>query len=63
MCRCCKKINESEIKEVVITNTVPITSKNITDKIKIISIATLFGETIKRTNEHKPIENLFYNAE
>lgn len=58
-----KKINESEIKEVVITNTVPITSKNITDKIKIISIATLFGETIKRTNEHKPIENLFYNAE
>lgn len=54
-----EKIKNSPIKELVTTNTVPISEEKQIDKIKILSIAPLFAETIKRVNEAKPLGDLF----
>lgn len=58
-----QRLQNSDITEVVLTNTVPISNDKRFEKLKIISIAPLFAETIKRNNEHKPIDDLFHNAE
>lgn len=58
-----QRLQESDITEIVLTNTVPIPEMKKNKKINILSIAPLFAETIKRNNEHKPIDDLFYNAE
>lgn len=54
-----ERIQNSPIKELVITNTVPLTEEKRIDKIKVLSIAPLFAETIKRLNEGKPLGDLF----
>ncbi len=53
------KIHNSPIKELVVTNTVPLTEEKQIDKIKVLSIAPLFAEAIKRVNEAKPLGDLF----
>lgn len=50
-----KRIEASPIKELVITNTVPLDDEKKIDKITVLSIAPLFAETIKRVNEGKPL--------
>ena len=54
-----EKIKNSPIKELIITNTVPLTTEKQTDKIKVLSIAPLFAEAIKRVNEAQPLGDLF----
>ena len=54
-----ERIKNSPIKELVITNTIPMTEERMLDKIKIVSIAPLFAEAIKRINEAKPLGDLF----
>ena len=54
-----EKIEKSPIKELVITNTLPMTEDRMLDKIKVVSIAPLFAEAIKRINEAKPLGDLF----
>lgn len=54
-----EKIKNSPIDELVITNTVPVPPEKQIDKIKVISIAPLFAEAIKRLNEEKPLGDLF----
>ena len=54
-----KRIQNSPIKELVTTNTVPITKEKQIDKIKVLSIAPLFAEAIKRINEALPLGELF----
>lgn len=53
------RIQNSPIKELVITNTVPLTEEKQIEKIKVLSIAPLFAEAIKRINEAKPLGDLF----
>lgn len=53
-----ERIQNSPIKELVITNTVPLTEEKRIDKIKVLSIAPLFAETIRRLNEGKPLGEL-----
>lgn len=50
-----ERIQNSPIKELVITDTIPLTEDKKLDKIKIVSMVPLFAETIKRLNESKPI--------
>ena len=50
-----QRIEASPIKELVITNTVPLPKEKQIEKIKVLSIAPLFGETIKRINEGRPL--------
>ena len=53
-----ERINNSKIKELVITDTVPLGDKK-SEKIKIVSITPLFAEVIKRLNEKKTLGDLF----
>lgn len=50
-----ERIQNSPIKELVITNTIPLTEEKQIDKIKVLSIAPLFAESIKRLNEARPL--------
>ena len=54
-----ERIEKSPIKELVITNTVPLTKEKQIEKIKVLSIAPLFAEAIKRINEARPLGELF----
>ena len=54
-----ERIQNSPLKELVVTNTVPIEPEKMIDKIKIVSIAPLFAEAIKRLNESQPLGDLF----
>ncbi len=50
-----EKINNSKIEEVVITDTIDTKNKKMIDKLKIISVAPLLAEAIKRTHEGSPM--------
>lgn len=52
-----KKIKSSPIKELVITDSVPHT--NLPPNVKVLSIAPLIGEAIKRISLHQSISALF----
>ena len=54
-----ERIQNSPIKELVVTNTIPIEPEKMIDKIKVVSIAPLFAEAIRRTNEGLPLGDLF----
>ena len=54
-----ERIKSSEIKELVVTNTIPIPKEKRIDNITVLSIAPLFAEAIKRINEKKPLGELF----
>lgn len=53
------RIRNSAIKEVVVTDTVPITEEKRIDKIKVLSMAPTFAEAIKRINEERPLGEIF----
>lgn len=54
-----QRIQESPIKQLIVTDTVPVPEEKRIDKIKVVPIAPLFAETIKRINEAKPLGDLF----
>ena len=54
-----ERIKKANIKELVATNTIPLTSNKNIDKIKVLDIAPLFAEAIKRINEATSIGELF----
>lgn len=54
-----ERIKNSEIKELVVTNTIPLSEDKKIDKITVLSIAPLFAEAIRRTNEERPLGELF----
>ena len=54
-----ERIKNSGIKEMVITNTIPLPEEKKIDNITVLSIAPLFAETIKRINEERPLGELF----
>ena len=54
-----ERIKNSELKELVMTNTVPLPEYKKIDKITEVSISELFGEAIKRINEATSIGELF----
>ena len=54
-----KRIEDSPIKELVITDTIPLSENKKIDKIKVLTIAPLFAEAIKRINEARPLGELF----
>lgn len=50
-----KRLDEAPIKEVILTDTIQIPKEKKLSKIKIISVAELLAETIKRNNEGLPM--------
>lgn len=54
-----QRLEESVIKEVVITNTIPLPPEKMIDKIKVLSVAPLLGEAIIRIHEDLSVSKLF----
>jgi ribose-phosphate pyrophosphokinase len=54
------RINESVLKEVIVTNTIPM-DNNIEKckKLKVLSVASLLGDAIKRIHEETSVSSLF----
>ncbi|TYP51662.1 ribose-phosphate diphosphokinase [Thermosediminibacter litoriperuensis] len=54
-----ERLNASPIKEVVVTNTIPLRDHQKIEKIKVLSVATLFAEAIRRIHLHQSVSTLF----
>ena len=55
-----EKVNNSAIKELIVTNTIPFDSKKEQcKKLTVLSIAPLLGEAIKRIHEESSVSSLF----
>lgn len=54
-----ERIKNSGIKEMVVTNTVPLPEAKRIENITVLTIAPLFAETIKRINEERTLDDLF----
>ncbi len=54
-----EKLEKSNFTEIVVTDTVPLEKDKIFDKIKILSVANLFGSAIKRIHNEESISILF----
>jgi ribose-phosphate pyrophosphokinase len=56
------RLNESPIDEVVVTDTIPLNerSKGIS-RIKVLSVAAMLGEAVKRIHRNESVSNLFNN--
>lgn len=54
------RINESILKEVIVTNTIPMDNNlEKCKKLKVLSVAPLLGEAIKRIHEETSVSSLF----
>lgn len=54
-----ERIKNSEVKELVMTNTIPLPEEKQIDKIKVVSISELFAEAIRRIHTETSIGELF----
>jgi len=53
------RIADSQLKKLVVTNTVPVKNGKISDKLTVLSIAPLLGEAIKRIHTGQSIGAMF----
>lgn len=54
-----ERIKNSSIKELVMTNTIPLPPEKQIDKISVVSMSELFAEAIKKINEATSVGELF----
>lgn len=54
-----KRLNRPEIREVIVTDTVPAPPDGSVERLKVLSVAPLFGEAIRRVHEDESITSLF----
>ena len=54
-----EKLKKSPIREVVVTDTIPLRPDQSLSKIKVLSVASLLGEAIKRIHRNESVSRLF----
>ncbi len=54
-----KRLADAPIKEVIITNTIPVPKEKMINKIKVLTVAPLLGEAIIRIHEDLSVSKLF----
>jgi len=54
-----KRLKKSSFAEIVVTDTIPLPKEKKLDKIKVISVASLFGNAIQRIHNEESISILF----
>ncbi|NIM04411.1 MAG: ribose-phosphate diphosphokinase [Armatimonadetes bacterium] len=55
----CQRLEDAPIKEMVVTDTIPIPAEKHTPKLKVISIAPLLAEAIRRVHSDTSVSALF----
>lgn len=55
-----ERIKNSSIKEFIITNTIPLAPEKQIDKIKVLTVAPIFAEAVKRIHEGHSMGEMFY---
>lgn len=53
-----ERINNSEVEELVITNSIPLNGKS-SDRLRVLSVAPILGEAIKRIHNDQSVSQLF----
>ena len=56
-------VAKSQIKELVVTNTIPLTPAQLCEKVHVLSIAALLGDAIERIHEDRSVSMLFRKAD
>ncbi len=54
-----RRLDTSPIKEVIVTNTVPLPAEKRRKKIAVLSVAGLLGEAVQRIHEERSVSSLF----
>lgn len=54
-----ERIDKSSLKEVVILDTIPVDKNNCSKKIKVLSVASIFAEAIRRIYEDVSVSKIF----
>jgi ribose-phosphate pyrophosphokinase len=54
-----ERINKSPVTELVVTNTVPLEDGKKSDKVRILSVAPLLGEAVRRIHNGESVSSLF----
>ncbi len=54
-----ERIDKSALKEIVVTDTIPLSNGKKHPKIKVLSVANLLGEAIKRIHNEESVSSLF----
>ncbi len=54
-----ERINATNVEEVVVTNTIPLSEEKKIDKIKVVDIAPLFGKAIAKIHNGEAVGELF----
>jgi ribose-phosphate pyrophosphokinase len=52
-------LDRAPIEEIVVTDTIPLAHEKLVPKIKILSVAELLGEAVKRIHEERSLSSLF----
>ena len=58
-----QKLIESQISEVVVTNTIPVPPEICGDKIKVLSVGKLLADTIKRISMNRSVSEIYDQQE
>ncbi len=58
-----EKLNAAPIEEIVVTDTIPLTPERTPNRVKVLSVAPLLGEAIRRLHFNESISCLFKNPE
>jgi len=54
-----EKLRKSNFKEIIVTDTIPLEKEKMIEKMKVISVANLFGNAIQRIHNEESISILF----
>jgi ribose-phosphate pyrophosphokinase len=54
-----QRLEEAPVTSVVVTDTIPLTEDQLTDKVTVLSVAALLGEGIKRIHRNESVSRLF----
>jgi ribose-phosphate pyrophosphokinase len=54
-----ERLSKAPVQQIVITDTIPLTQERTLPTMKVLSIATLLGEAVKRIHRNESVSTLF----
>ncbi len=54
-----QRLSESGVKEIIVTNSLPVTEDQRPDNLRQVSLAPLLGEAIRRIHRNESVSDLF----